>query len=343
MNPKPGPLHAYLKQLRSECPSIDASAIEAFGVPTNVVLDAAGDTENAEAFLEVMKGCLGQLDASKQILVRHYLFTRGDSGKREQAALEELKKADMTSSQSHYKNYLRKALISYVDALNRELSNIQDRPHDGVPAPPLTPTWYDVLEIEWFLRLEREDYKRQHWKRGIKIRSRTVDQPLIFLPQNWSGKGNRDGNVSILSGPKDGPHSHQCLRVRPESNDPNSWDLYIFDLGEPLRPGKEETLQFSEILVDDEDCFSPYIWQSTARYPMLERISFILDIPTELGVDMLEAYREVPTPHTGMGYAPVPPTVQVERDTDGLFRHIVTDIDHQSRHRVAWEPKYRKL
>jgi hypothetical protein len=311
-------------------------------VPTHVVLNPASEIANAEAFLEIMKGCLDKLDASKRILISNFLFTRGRSSDCAQAAHKELEANKLNSSENYYRNNLRTALDSYADVIGKELSNLQSKPHDGVPDPPLTPTWYDVIEIEWFLCLEREYYRRQHWEHGVKVRSRTGDQPIIFLPQNWSGKGHRDGDVSILSGPKDGPHSHQCLRVRPESNDPNSSELYIFDLGKPLIPGKEETLQFAEVLVDDEDCFSPYIWQSTARYPMLERISFVLDIPTELGVDTLEAYREAPTPHTGIGYAPVPPTIQIERDTDGLFRHIVTDIDHQSRYRVVWEPRYRK-
>ncbi len=344
MNPKPGPIRAYLKELRDGNLPVDASRIETFGVPDHVVLNPASEMANAEAFFEIMKNCLDKLDASKRILISNFLFTKGSSTDCAQAARKELEANKLNSSENYYRNNLRAALDNYAVAIGKELSSLESKPHDGIPAPPLTPAWYDVIEIEWFLRLDKQDYRRQSWVRSIKVRSRTVDQPLIVIPQNWSGKGHREGDVNVLSGPpKDDPHSHQCLRVRPESDDPNSWELYIFDLGQPLLPGKEEVLQFAETLVDDEDDFSPYIWQSTARYPMLERVTFILDIPTELGVDKLEAYREVPTPHTGIGFAPVLPMAKVSRDTDGLFRHIVTDIDHQSRYRVVWEPQYRKL
>jgi hypothetical protein len=343
MSSKPGPIRAYLKELRDGRSPVDASRIEAFGMPTDVVLDPVSELGNAEAFLQIMKDCLKKLDLSKQILIQHYLFTKGTSAVRVKAAICDLQKHEISTSDSYYKNNLRMALDSYADVIAQELAERRGNTHNSPPSPPLTPNWFDVIEIEWSLRLDRDNYRRQHWEHGIKILSRTGDQPLITLPQKWSGKGHRDGDVVILSGPPQGdPHSHQCLRIRPEQQETNSWDLYIFDLGKPLLPGKVESLRFAEILVDDEDCFVPYIWQSSARYPMLERILFVVDIPPELGVEELEAYREAPAIGSGIGFAPVSPMTKVCRDSNGLFRHTVTDIDHQSRYRLTWSAQYRK-
>lgn len=336
-------MRAYLKELRDGQSPVDAGRIEAFGMPTDVVLNSLSERGNAEALLQLMGDCLEKLELTKRILTRHYLFTKGNSTACAKAAISELQDNDIDVSENYYKNHLRAALDGYADIIVRELAKLRSNTHAGPPSPPLTPSWFEVIEIEWSLRLDKEDYRRQLWEHGIRIRSRTGDQPLIAFPQNWSGKGHRDGDVEILSGPsKDDPYSHQCLRVRPEQQEAHSWDLYIFDLGKPLLPGKEEWLRFSEVLVDDEDCFVPYIWQSSARYPMLERILFIVDIPPELGVEMLEAYREAPATGSGIGFSPVPPMTEVFRDSSGLFQYAVTDIDHESRYRVMWEAKYRK-
>ncbi|MGN6373694.1 MAG: hypothetical protein ACTHM1_12045 [Solirubrobacteraceae bacterium] len=351
MTIKTGPLHAYLKELRAGKLPVDAKRIEQFGLP-GVVLDETSETANAEMFLALLKECLNRLGVSDKILVQHYLFTKGTATDCARAAHRDLEEHDQFISDNYYKNHLRAALEAYAQVLGAELPTSKPVGHHRQPSPSITPDWFEALEIEWLLRLDEKDYRRQYWRRRLLLRCRTGDQPIVALPQHWSGKGKRDnrvnrvGKVEMLSGPRDkkDPWSHQCLRTRPEKHDFWSWELYIFDLGKPMLPGETETLEYAEILMDDKDQFRPQLMQHTARHPALEKLILKVEIPADLGVTSMIAYREIRTPEVGTGYSPVEPILKISPNDDGIFCHEVKgkDIDHLSRHVLSWDAGYRQ-
>lgn len=337
MSEKVGALWAYLKELRRGTRPVDATRIAEFGLPTGTVLNSVSDEANVAAFLVALTRCLDRLPDSDKIVVRHYLFTKGNANKCAEAALEELAEEGISRSPSYYKNNLRPALERYSTVLSAELAPSQT----AEPAIQALP-WFEITEISWSLRLDEQDYRRQYWRRKIVIRGLTGDQPILTLAQSWSGSGHKEGDVRLLSGPEADEISHRCLRIRPESDLPNAWQLYIFDLGVPLHPGTPAILEYEETLYDENDRFQPVITQSTARYPTLERLEVHVDIPECFGVDTIDAYREGPVPGSGVGFKAVPPTTKITRDVDGIFHHCVTDIDYKSRYAVRWSAGYQR-
>jgi hypothetical protein len=341
---KTGPLYAYLKELRDGKLPVDITRIEQFGLPTGVSLGSMSEEADAEEFLAILRRCLDKLGVSDKILVECYLFTKGGADDCAKAAHRALDAQDVSNSETYYKNHLRSALERYADVLGAELVTLKSTTGHNRFSPPITPDWFEVLEITWSLRLDEKDYRRQYWRRRLDLRSLTADQPIVMLPNYWSGKGHREGDVVMLSGPedKDDPHSHQCLRVRPEKAIALTWQLYIFDLGAPLLPGQRTTLEYTETLFDEDDCFCTYMLQYAARHPALEKITFETDIPPSLGISVVEAYREVPTHELAERYAPVKPITSVRRNEDGIFRHEVTDIRYPSRYAFRWKADYRQ-
>lgn len=343
MNVKTGPLRAYLKELRQGKSPVDANRVQEFGLPTSIILNPASERANAEAFLELLRRGVADLGPADRIIVAHFLFTKGSAKEREKASLKNLEEQDISTSESYYRNGLRSALERYAVRLLTELSPGGGDTGGFIPSDRLTPTWFEVIEMDWALRLDESDYRRQYWRRKLLLRSLAAGQPIIMFAQSWSGSGRREGEVAVISGPNAGSKTpHECLRVRPEAAMPDAWDLYIFDLGSPILPGKTETLEYEETLYDEGDRFESFLTQSTARYPTLERIRFTIDIPDCWGISTLEAYREEPLPGSGLGYTPTPPIVSVSREDDGLFHHEVTDIDHEGRYAVRWQPHYAK-
>jgi len=344
MTLKTGPLYAYLKELRDGKLPLDVTRIEQFGLPMGVVLSSMSEAADAEEFVATLRRCLDKLGVSDKILVEHYLFTRGRADACARAARQDLEAQDVSTSENYYKNHLRTALEKYAGVLGAEFAALKSTtPHDQSSAP-LTPDWFELLEITWSLRLDEKDYRRQYWRRRLDLRSRTADQPILMQPQYWSGKGHREGDVVVLSGPqgKEDPRSHQCLRVRPETANFETWQLYIFDLGIPLLPGQRTTLEYAETLFDEEDSFNAQILQHAARHPALEKITFEVEIPPSLDVSSMEAYREVSTPESGARYVPVEPITNVRPNADGIFRHEVTEISNLSRYAIHWETDYRQ-
>ena len=337
-----GALYAYLIAL---CQSpVTRRRIEEFGLPGEVRFASGSRAERAQSVYDLLKDAMTELNEHDGIVVKHYLFSRGKPGARHAAATRELQAADPEVSSSFSKNHLKTALTHYVEILHEKLQDFQPAALEAERPVALVPRWYDVIEMIWILRIDPEDYHRQHWERVLDIRSSTGDYPVITIPQQWTGKGYREGGVQVLSGQqRPEQHRHQCVRTRPEVDTPEAWELYVLDLGLSLLPGKREVLHYAWTLFDVEDAFNPYVWQRSGRHPALERLRFILDIPTSLGVDRVDAYIERPSAVAGDGFTP-DASLSLARNEYGLFHHCFEkqDLDHESRYSMRWNASYRK-
>jgi hypothetical protein len=337
-----GSLYSYVKELARAAP-ITVDTILAFGLPGEARFAAGSERDLATHVLELLKESLGGLPQTDRLLVECHLFTGGTAERRRQRAEKKLREANPDISDTYAKNNLGPSLRRYVGALAERLEVF--RPASLDQEVTILPRWFEVIGITWCLRIDADDYRRQHWERIIDLRSTIGDHPIVDFPQQWSGVGPREGAVKVLSGQqRPDAQRHQCLRVRPEGAQALDWDVYFFDLGMPLTPGKREILHYGETLFDEQDVSRPFIWQATARYGSLMLLEVIVDIPKKYGVTSMEAYREVPSARAATGYVPADTPTEVARDDCGLLRHgwRSDEIDHQSRYSVHWDDGYRK-
>lgn len=331
----------YLRALRgSKGEPITKEVIRREELPASVLLDRTSEEGAVETFLSLMEETLGELDPKTRILAHTYCFVGGNSDARGHAAFAQLAEHGVTS-EHFYKNHYRQALEAFCDLLAPKLSALSSTNQERAAQPQQGQAWWQMVAIERELLLDDDDHRRQTWTTTFSIRCLVPAQPIVTFAQGWTGSGYREGDIEVLSGPReDDRFKHKCLRIRPEDERQSSWDLYIFDLGKPVAPGSIEQLTFREVLVDEHDRFQTFMFWATATHPALERITLRVRMPNGQSVSSVRAFKEEPDLTAGTGFRPVLPPVEVEQDSDGSYVHEFGDIDHRSRYNFDWAPDY---
>lgn len=337
MPPRTGALAAYLRAVRNADLPVDRDRIAVFGLPCPTPsLSAEEEQAAATAFLETLHRALTRLPEEDRVLAQHHLFHPGDPATRGNAAVTALSATRHKVSQSHYRNHLASALVALASAIHEEITT--SLPVDTpTPADTLTATWYDEIDIDWELALDPTDFRRQHWRFTHKFRCRFTAQPIVEIPLDWSGQGYREEDEPVVvTGQDRKDRSHKFLRIRPETDKPSSWDLYLFDLGTPLVAGAVDTLSFTMTLYDEGDKFQPIIYRRTHDKPALEKLTSTVRCPPPLVIRNAQAHRERFIPETGR-YVPIPPAESLPVFPGGVVRQVVRQIEPSSRYVLRWD------
>lgn len=328
---------SYFRALRARGPA-DAAHIEDFGLPLGLTLGAGTSHEQARRFHALLKEELADLNALQGVLVGTYLFGPATDRNRQRVARERLTELGETSPH-YYRNHCTRALEMYCRRLIRRLEN-EDAVLSESGADERQPRWwYEVTAMSQELRIDPDDYRRQHWTTTFELRSRWRDHPIVFVRQGWTGSGRREG-VVVQSGQGEDyvkrGLEHRLLRERRESDNATSWMLKIFDLGLPLAPGKTTTLCFTQRFFDKDCRFEPYHAWSTGPHHACQRITLAVCIPPQFGVREVRAWEEVPDDSSSTGFLADAPVEIIPSDGSGRFEYPFRDVRPGRRYMVDW-------
>ena len=202
-----------------------------------------------------------------------------------------------------------------------------------------SPTWFRLIEFERSLFVDPANPGKQEWTTRIKLRAAASAHPLYVTWADWSGTGSEPGNVKILSGPKDGPHRHQLLRVRPAAPGLSAMTVYVFDLGTWTARGQEVELRYRQELEDLAGTFRAMIGCGTVAHPDIERITLRANVPdVKAAVGFGLQLDGTDLPANPYAAAPIAKTMEreVARDRSGYFHLDVKNPRPSSRYELWW-------
>lgn len=255
-------------------------------------------------------------------------------GERRDAAAKEL--GNPGGGDSFRKGQERQLLRAIADEIYRgELNWSTDRLEEWQRSP----TWFRMLEFERSLFVDPSRPTVQQWTTRIKLKAVASAHPLYVTWADWSGTGPEPGEVDILSGPKDGPHRHQLLRVRPASPGLSAMTVYVFDLGTWTARGQELELRYRQELEDRAGTFRAMIGCGTVAHPDIERITLRAKVPdAETAVAFCLKLDGTDLPANPYAAAPVAKTMErkIKRDRFGYFHFDLKSPRPSSRYELWW-------
>ncbi len=264
-------------------------------------------------------------------------------GERQEQAAELLSK----SAESIRKSLQRKLLEKLANEMFRvELAWCVDQISAVTRGSEL---WYRMIEFERTVLIDPDDPRVQLWTTRILLRCKHPAQPIVLVPQGWSGSGEEPGELRVLSGPQKDhdPFRHRLLHVRPEHRSPKPFLLYIFDLGHFVGEGRTVELKYEQRLVDVGETFYPMIGLTTAPHPDLELIRFRVSDPDKSS-EQATGYELKSAGHSEGSEAPgvlvhgyntpcyVLNEQPIQRDEDGYFTLEVRHPTHENRYELWW-------
>jgi hypothetical protein len=206
--------------------------------------------------------------------------------------------------------------------------------------------WCDELEFHRSVVFSETDSGEQTWATEIVLRCVRPEIPIFVAPQKWSGSGTEEtiDTVEVLSGQvesKPAKLRHRLLTIRPESDAGSGYTLYIWDLGEALRVGAEQTLSYTQRLRDSgSGTFQRFIGVGTAPHRQMRRIRLQAKAPDahKAYIKTLELRTEVTVgAYSSQVATQVGALIPVDRDPEGFFTADITDITHGLSYELHWE------